>query len=160
MSHALGSKPAVQWLNLFTVRQVLGMIPCVAITGSCEPGKPAVRELRVAAKSMGSCVTSAALSASERQVHYAVSSQNNFLQGKFKDLSTLCLAPPCGDVPSPKAEYQFVFIATTITSNGEIQSPNSSFLAKKKITHALERGSHECEVKHTPDCCISASSLF
>lgn len=62
MSHALGSKPVVQWLNLFTVRQVLGMIPCVAITGSCEPGKPAVRELRVATKSMGSCVTSAALS--------------------------------------------------------------------------------------------------
>lgn len=45
MFNTLGSKPGVQWRNLFTVRQVLGMIPCIAITGSCEPGKPSVREL-------------------------------------------------------------------------------------------------------------------
>lgn len=90
------------------------MIPCVAITGSCEPGKTSVRELQTAAKSMRTCVTSAALCASARQVLSAVSSQNNFLQGKFKDLSTLCLAPPCGRVRSPKAEYRFIFIATII----------------------------------------------
>lgn len=45
MSNTPGSKPVVQWLNLVTVRQVLGMIPLVPISGSCEPGKPTVREL-------------------------------------------------------------------------------------------------------------------